>query len=554
LSRFPRLPLVALLPSPDVEAAAALCHAGAWRCATDRARLPLLLREAVEEARSGRASPAGCRALLLEANWGALRIAPDGRLLLANRAIAGSLGFPSPDVLEESNAGDFLGAEAWENLCRRADEGTASDIELPARTAEGAVVWLLLDFVAVRGADGAVLYYEGGAREVTRRRQLEEQLRRAQKMDAVGRLAGGITHDFNNLLAVINGYTELLLEQVPPDDARHATLRVIRQAGERSAALIRQLLSFARRQEPRRTVFQLNEVVGNLEPMLTRLVRADVALRLALDPELPPVQADVGQTEQVLVNLVINARDAMPRGGRLTLETGRAELGEDYPRMPGTPPGEFALLAVTDTGTGIDPQALPHIFEPFFTTKEEGQGTGLGLPTVYSIIQQNQGHIEVYSEPGRGTAFKVYIPLSAGPDRPAVPVSGQERRPSPGSETVLLVDDEPLVRRMIADLLRRDGYTVLDTGLPSEALEWCRQRPAPVDLLITDLVMPEMSGRELAEQFRGVCPAGRLLFMSGYTQEVAAQEGRTEPGDAFISKPFSPAALARKVREVLDAG
>jgi nitrogen-specific signal transduction histidine kinase/ActR/RegA family two-component response regulator len=389
--------------------------------------------------------------------------------------------------------------------------------------------------------------------DVTERRQLEEQLLQSQKMEAVGRLAGGIAHDFNNLLTAVSGYTELLLSELPEGDPRRESAEEIRQAGDRAASLTRQLLAFSRRQvlEPR--VLDLNAAIADMEKLLRRVIGEDIELTSSLDPELWRTRADPGQIEQAILNLVVNARDAMPRGGRLTLETANVELDEKFTRgLTTVHPGPHVMLAVSDTGLGMSPELQARLFEPFFTTKERGKGTGLGLSTTYGIVKQSGGSIWVYSEPGQGTTFKIYLPrceepLDAAPEAPPVPAI-----PLTGSETVLLVEDEPEVRRLVEKLLRKQGYTVIAAAGPGEAIPLAGSLPR-IDILLTDVIMPGMNGRELARSLAGRRPGMRVLYMSGYTDTAIAQQGILEPGTAFLSKPFTPDALARKMREVLDA-
>ncbi|MCC6624314.1 MAG: response regulator [Deltaproteobacteria bacterium] len=385
-------------------------------------------------------------------------------------------------------------------------------------------------------------------------RRTEHQLRHAQKMEAVGRLAGGIAHDFNNLLSVILSYASVGASELPPGHVVRQDLEEIYQAGERAAALVRQILAFSRQQviEPR--VIQVNDVVSNIEKMLRRIVGADIDLEVRLDPDAPPTLADPGLVEQVLANLVVNARDAMPDGGRLTIETTRMTLDAGYVDVHfGVTPGEHVMLAVSDTGIGMDKELQARIFEPFFTTKEAGRGTGLGLSTVYGIVKQSGGHVWVYSEPGRGTTFKIYLPasqirtLTRATARPA-PASLQ------GSEVIALVEDDPQVRGAIRNILLKAGYRVREYADPVEA-ERALAAPgdAPVDLLLTDIVMPQSNGVELARRLRVARPEIRVLCMSGYTDEAALRHGLIDSGLAFLQKPITPERLLTKVREVLAA-
>jgi PAS domain S-box-containing protein len=390
-------------------------------------------------------------------------------------------------------------------------------------------------------------------RDVTQRRQLEEQLRQAQKIEAVGRLAGGVAHDFNNLLNVITGYGQMLFRRLTDGPEREKT-KAILQAAERAAGLTRQLLAFSRKQVLEPKVLDLNAVVSGMDEMLRRLIGEDIELQTDLAPDLGRTRADPGQIEQVLMNLVVNARDAMPRGGRVTLETGNAEMDETYVRDHlGARPGRYVSLAVRDTGLGMDAETQKHIFEPFFTTKEKGKGTGLGLATVYGIVKQSEGYIWVDSAPGAGTTVRVYLPLvegepvAEGPKRPAVP----EQAPARGTETVLLVEDEEMVRRMTREVLEGAGYHVLEASSGFDALRVSSGHGGRLDLLLTDVVMPGMSGRELAERLAPVRPGMKVLYMSGHTDDAIFHHGVTQAGTGFLQKPFTPEALERRIRELL---
>ncbi|HEY1178936.1 MAG TPA: ATP-binding protein, partial [Phytomonospora sp.] len=393
------------------------------------------------------------------------------------------------------------------------------------------------------------------ATDITERKQLEEQFRQAQKMEAVGQLAGGVAHDFNNLLAVMTSYTGMLLADLPADDPARADLEEIRRAAERAAGLTRQLLAFSRQQVLQPRILDVNAVVRDLEKMLARVLREDVRLETALTPTLGRVHADPGQLEQVIVNLAVNARDAMPAGGMLTIETADVELDEAYCRARAdVTPGPYVMLAVSDTGVGMDAATQARIFEPFFTTKDVGKGTGLGLSTVYGIVKQSGGHVAVYSEPGLGTTFKVYLPR-ASTSPAGRPRSGSHPALHHGSGTVLLVEDDAQVRAAARRILARAGYTVLEAASGPEALRLCAERPqsaGPIDLLLTDMVMPEMGGRELAARVRVLHPAAATAFMSGYTADAVLRHGVVDPGSVFIQKPFTPETLTQKVREGLS--
>jgi PAS domain S-box-containing protein len=388
--------------------------------------------------------------------------------------------------------------------------------------------------------------------DITGRRQLEEQLRQAQKMEAVGMLAGGVAHDFNNLLTIITGYSQLMLTSLPSEDANRYPVEQIMKAGERAAALTKQLLAFSRRQVVQPRVFDLNKLVTSLGTMLQRLIGEDVDLRLALGAEMGSVNADPGQIEQVLMNLVINSRDAMPQGGTLTIETQMVVLDESYTsRHLEARPGSHILLAVSDTGAGMDEFTKAHLFEPFFTTKAAGRGTGLGLSTVFGIVRQSGGSVNVYSELGLGTSVKVYLPSV---DQP-VAAESESRKAGVkrGTETVLLVEDDEAVRALVRQALLRDGYKVLDSADPLEAQRISAEYRGRIQLLITDVVMPKVSGRELAERISQLRPNMKILYMSGYTDGAVLNSGILEEEVAFLQKPFTPDALTAKVREVLES-
>lgn len=398
---------------------------------------------------------------------------------------------------------------------------------------------------------GGVLY------DSYRRRQreslLREQLLQSQKMEAVGRLAGGIAHDFNNLLTTILGNVDLLLQTLPADDGRRNDIEEIREAGQSAVSLTRQLLAFSRKQILELVVLDLNAVVRNLNQMLRRLIGEDVEVMMRLDPGLGPVKADPGQIEQVLLNLAVNARDAMPEGGTLTIETTNVELDEQYARTHAdTAPGRYVMFGVSDTGHGMDEQTQAHLFEPFFTTKEKGKGTGLGLATVYGIVKQSGGNIWVHSEPGHGTTFKVYLPRVEGATAPLAEAKPTVELPI-ATETVLIVEDNTGVRALARKILERSGYTVLDAANGAEALAICERHAGAIHLLLTDVVMPGMDGRALAARVARLRPEIMVLYTSGYTDNGIAQHGILDAGTAFLQKPYGLDVLTQKVREVLDA-
>jgi signal transduction histidine kinase/DNA-binding response OmpR family regulator len=390
-------------------------------------------------------------------------------------------------------------------------------------------------------------------REIAGRERAEAQLLQVQKMEAVGQLAGSVAHDFNNLLTIVSGYSELLLDNTNSEDPARASLEEIKKAGQRAAALTHQLLAFSRQQVLAPKVLDLNVAVADMDKMLRRVIGEDIDLVTAHGAELGRVKADPGQIEQVIMNLAVNARDAMPQGGKLTLETANLYLGESYAQghVPITP-GAYVMLAVTDTGCGMDKETQGRIFEPFFTTKERGGGTGLGLATVYGIVQQSGGVIWVYSEVGQGTTFKIYLPRVEEVGTTPEPTRA---RPAPprGSETILVVEDEEPLRRLVRTVLRANGYTVLEASRGEEALRICEHQLGIIHLMLTDVVMPQMNGRELATRVASMRPETKVLFMSGYTDNAIVHQGVLDAGAAFMQKPFTPDALARKVREVLAA-
>ena len=493
------------------------------------------------------------RSLVEDSPFGIFRSTPDGRLLAVNPALVSILGYDSEAELLQKN----MAADVYVDAAQRArllDEVVKLDSltgESLWRRKDAKTITVRHTARVVRDAAGRVDYFNVLVEDITERKLLEAQLRQAQKMEAVGRLAGGIAHDFNNLLTAILGSADLLLDTLSPDAPEREDLDEIRKAANRAADLTRQLLAFSRQQVLAPQVLDMNALVANLEKLLRRLIGEDVELRTVLAPDLGAVRADPGQLEQVIVNLAVNSRDAMPQGGQLTIETANVEFDEAYAaeHFPAEP-GSYVLLAVTDTGTGMDAQTKSHIFEPFFTTKEKGKGTGLGLATVYGIVKQSDGYIWVYSEPGHGTSFMIYLPRvpdAPGPVRPAFEPSASAR----GSETVLAVEDDEMVRALIRRMLETRGYTVLLASHGDEALRLLERHPGCIDLLMTDVVMPGMSGRDLADRVAELRPSIKVLYLSGYTDDAIVRHGVLEPGIAFLQKPFTADRLARRVREVL---
>jgi PAS domain S-box-containing protein len=419
---------------------------------------------------------------------------------------------------------------------------------------DGRVIWVNDTAVVVPGSDSHPLM-EGIIVDITERKQFEAQLQQARRMEAVGRLAGGIAHDFNNLLTIIKGYTELALMRAKGLPELKTDIERIEDASERASGLVRQLLAFSRRQVLQPKVLDLNGIVIGLDKLLRRLMDEDIEMLTVADQPVGAIKADPGQVEQVIMNLVVNARDAMPDGGRLIVETANVELDAGYARDHATVrPGRYVMLAVSDTGTGMSAETVAHIFEPFYTTKESGRGTGLGLSTVYGIVKQSGGYVWVYSEPGRGTTFKVYLPrVDEAVEALPVAKPRPQERVKMGTETVLLVEDEPDLRELTRTVLSAKGYTVVEARNAEEAERLAESNGAKIHLLLTDVIMPGISGRELAKRILARQPSMRVLYMSGYTYNVIAQGGTLERGVSFLQKPFTPSALVEKVRDVLDA-
>ena len=497
------------------------------------------------------------RSIFENAVEGIFQTTPGGYFLAANSALAKMLGYDSPEeftVAVKDVAGQLHTdpAQRAEFVKLLTEHGSVVGFGCELLRKDGSKIQASINATALRDDTGAIHCYEGTVEDVTERKLLEEQYRQSQKMQAIGKLAAGVAHDFNNLLTVIVGYSEMCLGAVRPEDPLRVPLTEIHKAGERSSVLTRQLLAFSRKQLLMPVVLDLNTILEEMEKMLRRLIGEDIALTLLLGANLWPVKADPGQIEQVVMNIVINAREAMPLGGKLLLETKNTVLDESYVLThPQGPSGENVLLAITDTGCGMDPSIKARIFEPFFTTKGPTKGTGLGLATVYGIVKQSGGHIEVYSEVSQGTTFKIYLPRAKDgePVTAGLPAPQQIRG---GTETILLVEDEEGVRTLAKTVLRKRGYTILEAQNGGEALLLCETYSKAIDLLVTDVVMPNMSGRELTERLATLRPKMKTLYMSGYTDDAIVQHGVLESGIPFVQKPFVPEALARKVREVLD--
>jgi PAS domain S-box-containing protein len=526
-------------------------------CRDHEAHAAALLAER-DAARLGLAKSAETLRAMNEAALDAIVVCDaDGKIASWNPAAAKVFGYSPEEVLgrdlHELLVPARYRAEADEGFRRFRETGEGRALgrmwDTEARRKDGTEfpVELSLSAMKLDGKWAAV----GILRDIGERRRVEDQLRRSQRLDALGQLAGGIAHDFNNLLVVINGSVELAMAGLPPGDPVHADLEPILLAGARAAALTRQLLAFSRRQTLKPEILSLNEVVGDLETMLRRVIGEDIELRLRLAPDLGNVRADPSQLEQILVNLVVNARDAMPKGGTLVVETSNAVLDEGYARGDGeVKPGAYVVLAVSDVGCGIPRETLDHMFEPFFTTKAPGKGTGLGLSTVYGIVKQSGGHIDVESEVGKGTTFRIFLPRALG-EAARVPSQAEPAKVG-GSETILVVEDDPGVRRLAERVLNPLGYRVLTAAAPSEALDLCESHPGPIHLLLTDVVMPAMDGGALAERVAALRSGVAVLYMSGYSGAAIARHGGLAAGSRLIQKPFTASELAREVREALD--
>jgi PAS domain S-box-containing protein len=491
----------------------------------------------------------------------------EGRFTLVNKALEDAYGRSAGDIIGMTEA-DFNGKHEEVESFILADKKVMESLQpqfIPEeeltnpKTGETRLFETIKVPLKLRGSNAIQVL--GVATDITDRKQAEqnlrgteEQLRQSQKLEAVGRLAGGIAHDFNNLLTIITGYSELLLIQSGSNDAAREKIEGIRDAGVRAAALTRQLLAFSRKQVLQPVVLDLNTLIEGVGKMLARLIGEDIQVTTLLKPDIKSIHADPGQIEQVIINLAVNARDAMPQGGKITIETANVELDESYAATHvAAQPGRYVMLSLSDTGIGMDADTLKRIFEPFFTTKELGKGTGLGLSTVYGIVKQSGGNIWVYSEVGQGTTFKIYFPQVEGEAERQLKIDAASPLPQ-GTETILLVEDETRVRALTRENLRVCGYNVLEAMNGEEALKVSREYKGPIHLLLTDVVMPRMSGRDLAERMSEERHGIPVLYISGFTDDAIVHHGVLEPGTQFLEKPFTLNALARKVRHVLDQG
>jgi two-component system cell cycle sensor histidine kinase/response regulator CckA len=500
-----------------------------------------------------RRSEARYRSLVQSAVYGIYRSSMEGRFLDVNPALIAMLGYFSAEevlALDPKHA-VFVDPEEQARLINQFRRGTRLDsMEVRWKRKDGNAITVRLSGRAVTIPEQTERVLEIIAEDVTDRRVLEDQFRQAQKMEAVGRLAGGVAHDFNNLLMVISGYTEVLLEKTTRENPLHSKIFAIQQAADRATTLTRQLLAFSRKQFLELKVVDVNAIVKDLERLLRPLIGENIELNTQLANDLGRTRADAGQIEQVIMNLVVNSKDAMPDGGKLTIRTANVGLDDDHRREYSyIQPGPYVMLSITDTGHGMDKDTQSRIFEPFFTTKEKGKGTGLGLSTAYGIIKQSGGYIFARSELNRGTTFSIYLPQV---DDATEPLDTQHAAQSAagGTETVLLVEDEESVRQLVRETLEVKGYKVLEAEHGEAALEVASDYHGPIDMLITDVVMPGMSGRELAKQLCASDPEIKVLFLSGYTEDAIVHQGALEPGTAFLQKPFTLQVLSRKVREI----
>ena len=500
-----------------------------------------------------RRSEARYRSLVQSSVYGIYRSSLEGRFLDVNQALITMLGYESPEEVLLLDPEKDIFAQPREHA-RLVDEfrrtGRLDGIELKWKRRDGGIITVRISGRAVSSTDEPADVLEAIAEDVTDRRALEDQFRQSQKMEAVGRLAGGVAHDFNNLLMVISGYAEVILADLPGEHPLHEKGRAIQIAADRATTLTRQLLAFSRKQLLELKVVDVNAIVADMERLLRPLIGENIELAAVLTPQAAHVRADAGQLEQVLMNLVVNAKDAMPNGGRLTIQTQNILMDESLRRgQQFIRPGNYVMLSVSDTGTGMDKETQSRIFEPFFTTKEKGKGTGLGLSTVYGIVKQSGGYVMVQSEVGHGTSFHIYLPQVQG---------AAEKHPAPtpaaaagGSETILLVEDEESVRQLVRDTLASKGYRVLEADSGEAGIAIADKHEGQIDLIITDVMMPGMSGREMVNKLNQTRPAIRILYLSGYTEDAIVSEGKFESGTAFLQKPFSLQSLSKKVREVL---
>jgi len=500
-----------------------------------------------------RRSEAELRSLIRNAPYGIYRVTADGKLIDVNPALVEALGYDSEAELLTMNLASVYERPAERSVIveRMLRDRFVRDVEVCWKRKDGTPITVMLNGHYDQD-DGEDCVIEGFVDDITEERLLAKQLQQAQKMEAIGRLAGGVAHDFNNLLMVINSYAEMLDEKLEDDPLQEMAHQILK-AGERAASLTRELLAFSRQQVLMPSVLDLNKLVMDSRSWLSRLVGKDIELCIVADGELGRVKADASQLQQVIMNLAVNARDAMPSGGKLTIETANAELDENSSRTRGAliKSGSYVMLVMSDTGIGMDKEVQSRIFEPFFTTKELGKGTGLGLSIVYGVVKQSGGHIWAYSEPGRGTTFKIYLPRTDEAGE-ATFFDDQVRETRRGSETILLVEDEDGVRRALGDFLRSNGYSVLSACSPNLAIQLVEQHQRPIDLLITDVLMPGMNGWELARKLESVRPGLKVLYMSGYTERGVITAGTLDSAHRFLQKPFSMNVLGQQLKALLE--
>jgi len=511
---------------------------------TERIRTEKALRESEER----------YRRLIEEDLTGDYITTPDGKLLFCNPAFARIFGFESVEEAMNYNIAllypSLEDRDKFLELLRKKKKLELHEMEL--RTCHRKPVYVIQNAIGTFNNKGELVEIRGYLFDITERKHLEEQFRQAQKMEAIGVLAGGVAHDFNNLLTVITGYCQLLLNRLAKNDPLRKEVEQINEAGERAASLTNQLLAFSRRQVMQPKVLNLNSVILNMDRMLRRLIGEDIVIKTSLDPNLGNVKVDPTQIEQIIMNLAVNARDAMPQGGKFTIETANIYIDETHTKQHvSVQTGPYVLLAISDNGSGMDAETQARIFEPFFTTKGPGKGTGLGLSTVYGIVKQFGGNIWVYSEPGEGTTFKIYLPRVSEEVKSVKhrQVSVESLR---GSETILLVEDEKMVRDLASEILQEYNYNVLVASNPAEAISICEQSRNTIHLLLTDVVMPGMSGPQLSEKLKSLHPEIKVLYMSGYADNAIIQHGVLKPGTPFIQKPFLPQNLLKKVRQILE--
>jgi PAS domain S-box-containing protein len=496
------------------------------------------------------------RSMVEDAVIGIFQSTPQGRFLTVNPTMATMLGYESPQDLlacvNDIRGQVYVDPKRREEFSRALEQqGIVRNFECQVYRKDGRKIWISASARSVF-EDGAVVRYEGMNEDITQRKLLEEQLTQSQKMEAVGLLAGGVAHDFNNALSVITGYSGLLQMQLPADDPLVRYTEEIAKAAHRAAGLTRQLLAFSRKQVIQPVILDLNSLIVEMEKMLRRLIGENIEIFITRDVGLARVKADASQMEQILMNLAVNARDAMLQGGKVTIRTENADLDETYSLQHlHFKPGRYVILSFSDTGCGMDKETLARIFEPFFTTKEPGKGTGLGLSTVYGIVKQNGGYISAYSEPGQGTTFKIYLPQAEGTVQSTPAVRTAEILPPRGSETILLVEDEEALRTLARNCLENQGYCVLEAADGNAAIATAEKHSGPIQLLLTDVIMPGMNGRDLADRLTELRPTIKVLYLSGYASDLIAQYGVLDPQILLLEKPFTLRALLIKVQEAL---